>query len=180
MRKVLAAGAVALATLALCASALAAVLPTFRSDLIVPNRSVAGITLMSHRTLALQKLRSGAGNCRSMKSCTYTAANGASFSMEFIGQSIGSPRVVASITIQAGHRMSGSTEVPVLTTPLTALKTSGGIGLGSTLAVVRRAYPHATGNARIGLTIKSHDFYTKFGFLDGKVTLIEMGAITVV
>jgi hypothetical protein len=66
----------------------------------------------------------------------------------------------------------------VFTTPLAALKTAKGIGLGSTAAAVKRAYPHVTGNALDGYEIKGHGEYgTEFHFLHGRVTLIQMQAV---
>jgi hypothetical protein len=179
MRKTVAAGAGALVILALSAAgALAVTLPTFKSDLIVPNKSVAGVTLKSTYKQAIQAFRSGAKGCSTTKGCSFRASNGATFSVLFARETQKSKPFVAEITVEAGAKYVGSTETPLFDTPLTALKTAQGIGLGSTLAAVKRAYPHAVGSAVRGLEIKGHGAYeTHFNFTKGHVTLIAMQGV---
>ncbi|HEY3776353.1 MAG TPA: hypothetical protein VGL69_25385 [Solirubrobacteraceae bacterium] len=179
MKKFLIAGAAALAALALCATAAWAVtLPTFKSDLIVPNRSLAGVTLKSTYKEAIRAFSSGTRGCSTTKGCSYQAANGASFSILFAKLTETSKPIVAEISIQAGRKVSGVHDTPVFDTPLAAMKTAQGIGLGSTLGALKRAYPHLTGNAVDGFEIKGHGEYgTHFGLLGGRVTLIQMQAV---
>jgi hypothetical protein len=177
MRKLIGAGAVALVSLSLVATAFAAGLPTFKTDLIVPNQSLAGVKLKSTYPEAVRAFASGAKGCSTSK-CSYQAADGATFSVLFARLTAKSKPIVAQIAIQAGDKTSGTTETPVFTTPLAALKTAREIGLGATAAAVKRAYPHVTGNTLNGYEIKGHGEYgTSFHFLHGRVTLIQMQAV---
>jgi hypothetical protein len=181
MKKFLTVGAAALATLALCATAAwAATLPTFKSDLIVPNRSLAGVTLKSTYKQAIRAFSSGTRGCSTTKGCSYQAADGATFSILFAKLTETSKPIVAEIAIQTGSKVTGAhqTPTPLFDTPLAAMKTAQGIGLGSTLGALKRAYPHLTGNAVDGFEMKGHGEYgTHFGLLGGRVTLIQMQAV---
>ena len=74
--------------------------------------------------------------------------------------------------------MSGEHETPVFDTPLAAIKTASGIGLGSTVAALKHAYPHITGSALDGFAIKGHGAYeTRFNLLHGRVTLIQLDGV---
>jgi hypothetical protein len=181
MRKLLTTGAVALVTLALCATAaLAVTLPTFKSDLIVPNRSLAGVTLKSTYKEAVRAFRSGTRGCSTTKGCSYRASNGATFSILFAKLTETGKPIVAEISILAGDKVSGDHETPLFDTPLAALKTAQGIGLGSTVAALRHAYPHLSGSALDGFEMKGPgDYGTHFGVLDGRVTLIQMEGVHV-
>jgi hypothetical protein len=179
MRKILGIGAAAVVCVSLCATAAwAAKLPTFKSDLIVPNKSLAGVTLKSTYKKAVKAFRSGASGCSTTTGCVYRAADGATFSIQFARLTATSKPIVAQISILAGDKVTGTHEKPLFDTPLAALKTAKGIGLGSTRAALKRAYPHATGNAVEGFTIKGHGEYaTSFHLLDGRVTDIQMQAL---
>jgi hypothetical protein len=179
MRKFLMTGAAALATLALCAaSAWAATLPTFKSDLIVPNRSLAGVTLKSTYKQAARAFRNGSRGCSTTKGCSFQATNGATFSIIFARLTETSKPLVAEISIQAGDKVSGEHETPVFDTPLAAIKTGNGIGLGSTVAALKHAYPHIKGSAARGFEIKGHGAYaTRFSVLEGRVSLIQLEGI---
>jgi hypothetical protein len=179
MKKFLMTGAAALATLALCATAAwAATLPTFKSDLIVPNRSLAGVTLKSTYKQAIVAFRSGSRGCSTTKGCSFRAANGATFSIIFARLTQTSKPIVAQISLQAGDKVSGEHETPVFDTPLAAIKTANGIGLGSTVSALKHAYPHITGSARNGFEIKGHGAYaTRFNVLDGRVSLIQLEGV---
>jgi hypothetical protein len=180
MKKLIGVGVAALVSLSLVATAFAAGLPTFKSDLIVPNKSLAGVKLKSTYPEAVQAFSSGAKGCSVTKGCSYRAADGATFSILFARLTTKGKPFAAEISIQAGDKVTGTTETPVFSTPLAALKTANGIGLGSTAAAVRRAYPHATGNTLQGYGIKGPGEYgTSFNFLHGRVTLIEMHAVDV-
>jgi hypothetical protein len=175
MKKFLMTGAAALATLALCATAAWAVtLPTFKSDLIVPNRSLAGVTLKSTYKEAVRAFRTGARGCSTTKGCVFRASNGATFSIIFARLSAKSKPIAAEISIQAGESSSGK---PLFAGPLTALKTSSGIGIGSSASAVKRAYPHATGTVRQGgYVVKGTTKVqsTRFTIEDGRVSGISM------
>jgi hypothetical protein len=168
-------GVAVLVSLSLVATAFAAGLPTFRSDLIVPNQSLAGVKLKSTYSEAVKAFKSGARGCSITRGCSYRAADGATFSVLFARLTTKGTPFVAEISVQAGDKLAGTKETGVFTTPLAALKTANGIGLGSTAAEVKRAYPRATGNPVEGFTIKGHGEYgTSFHLLDGRVTLIQM------
>jgi hypothetical protein len=175
MKKLLGAGVAALVSLSLVATAFATGLPTFKSNLIVPNKSIAGVKLKSTYPEAVKAFKSGAKGCSVTKGCSFGTAAGATFSILFARLTTQGTPFVAEISVQAGEKGAGTKAMGVFTTPLAALKTANGIGLGSTAAEVRRAYPHATGNALEGFTIKGHGEYaTSFHLLDGRVTLIQM------
>jgi hypothetical protein len=177
MKKLIGVGVAALVSLSLVATAFAAGLPTFKSNLIVPNQSLAGVKLKSTYPEAVQVLKSGAKGC-SITRCSYEGADGSTFSVLFARLTAKSKPFVAQIMLQAGSKVTGTTETPVFTTPLVALKTANGIGLGSTVAAVKHAFPHATGNALDGYEIKGHGEYgTSFHFLHGRVTSIELQAV---
>jgi hypothetical protein len=175
MKKFLMASAAALASLALCATAAWAVtLPTFKSDLIVPNRSLAGVPIRSTYKEAVRAFSSGARGCSTTKGCVFRASNGATFSIIFARLSANSKPIAAEISILTGESSSGK---PLFSGPLTALKTSSGIGIGSSASAVKRAYPHATGSARKGQYVVQGSTKvqsTRFTIDDGRVSGISM------
>jgi hypothetical protein len=168
-------GAVALVTLALCATAaLAVTLPTFKSDLIVPNRSFAGVAPRSTYKEAIRAFRSGARGCSTTKGCAYRTSNGSTFSIVFAKLTEKSKPIVAEISVLTGESSSGK---PLFDGPLTALRTSSGIGIGSTASAVKRAYPHATGSVSSGGYVVAGPTKvqsTRFTIEDGRVSGILM------
>ena len=168
MKKVLVMTAVALACLGSTATALAAssALPTFKSDLIVPNRSLAGVSLFSTDTGARRAFRTGGSSCSVKRGCVYESRDGSSFSIGFaITKSRRTP-FVGEITISAADGFH---------TPLASLKTADGIGLGSTAAAVKRAYPRVVGSADSDYTLVGRGAVrTVFGLAKGRVTTISL------
>jgi hypothetical protein len=177
MRKILGIGAVALVCLSVCATAaLAVALPTFKSDLIVPNQSLAGVKLKSTYKEAVKAFSSGAKGCSTTKGCSWASAGGPSFSIVFARLTTKGKPIVAEISIRAGESSTGK---PVYSGPLLALKTSSGIGLGSSASAVKHAYPHATGGpSRGGYVVKgSGERATNFQIEDGHVAGIAMQGV---
>jgi hypothetical protein len=103
-----------------------AALPTFKNHLIVPNKSVAGIQLNESYAAARKALRNS--GCSMLHGCNFRGANGSDFNVQFASTN-GTSFFVGEISITAGFNGNG---VPVFKSPLTALKTASGIGLGST------------------------------------------------
>ena len=179
MRKFAVPGAAALACMLLMAvSARAAGLPTFKSDLIVPNHSVAGVRLHAGYGAAVSAFRSGGRQCSLKQGCSYQLANGSTFSLTFVRLTTHGSPFVGQITISAGRTVSGSRSSPDFDTPLATLKTASGIGLGSTAAAVKRAYPHIRKDSSVDFTIPGPGEYgTTFTLADGRVAYIEMQAV---
>ncbi len=175
MRKVTAVLAAAVAALALAATAMAATgsLPSFKSHLIVPNRSVGGVVLKSSAASAVRTL-GASRSCSVDNGCVFTK-NGANFSVQFARLTAHSKPIVASISMNVEMTGSGT---PVFTTPLVALKTASGIGLGSTAAAVKHAYPAAKGSPKTGYAIVGADAHqTTFTLVHGRVTTISMAGV---
>jgi hypothetical protein len=142
-----------LAVLSSCACALALValpalasagLPQASSTLIVPNKSIGGVALGAK--VAQVTNAWGATKCEFQ--CLYEAPKKglrtpATASVLLEQKSETAPAKVWLISLNAGFKPSGSESVPDFDTPLAEYKTSKGIGIGSTIAELTRAYPKA-------------------------------------
>jgi hypothetical protein len=132
--------ALGLAVLGLCAApgVAAANLPSPASKLIVPGKSIGGVSLGESYTQA-QKAWGITKNCNPMTGCTYDGGkNGtASFSTP---HRPGSPAIVSAVYIEVHFFRIGKPDWA--RTPLDKYKTAKGIHLGSTLSTVKKAYPH--------------------------------------
>jgi hypothetical protein len=125
------------AVLALPAIAQAS-LPSSKSTLIVPAKSLAGLKLNS--SLAAASAAWGKGGSCSPSGCEYGLPSNPSGTASFVlaTKTEGAPLLVVEITIGVGR--TGTK--PNFNTPLARYKTSSGIGLGSTVAALKHAYPH--------------------------------------
>lgn len=145
----------AIAALAISAVAGAA-LPKPKTTLIVPGKSVAGVSLGATAT-KVQKEWGHSKDCEFQ--CTYEGSKNGDETASHAGvlleqpASGKGPAKVWQIFIDAGAKTVGNEEQPDFNTPLAAYKTSKGIGLGSTVGEVQRAYPGAKKTASPDLTI---------------------------
>lgn len=152
-----------------------AALPTFKSDLIVPNKSLAGIRLNGSYAAAVKDFRSGA--CSKERGCNFEGANRSTFGVFFAEKTSTAPWVVGAIKISAGFKLVHGKVMPVFAAPLTALKTASGIGLGSTPREVKAAYPKVTGSAASGYVLQGRrQMDTSFEFQSGRLAQITLGA----
>jgi hypothetical protein len=165
---------VALATLLLTAGAQAATTtPKLANRLIVPNKSVGSLKLGQSRSAALaawgKGTTCGAGGCVFGKEPT-PASGRAQYSLAATIE--GASPTVATIVLEAGPFGKKLN----FKTPLASLKTSKGIGLGSTKAQLLRAYPHMTSaGANFYVIPFSPTDETIFGLLGGRVNMIAIG-----
>jgi hypothetical protein len=164
-------GAMALASLlAVPAVALAAAAsgpaPKFAAATIVPNVSLGGLTLNAPTATARRVF--AAKEC-SRGSCSYTAADAASVSVLAYQKTKHSKTLIGRIFISVPPGQSD---------PVPALKTAQGIGIGSSYAAVKKAYPNAKKVGQGALQIKGHGtFSTVFQATGGKVVSIGMESV---
>jgi hypothetical protein len=152
---VVALSATAIVALAITAVAGAA-LPKPKTTLIVPGKSLAGVPLGA-TAAKVQKEWGHSKECEFQ--CTYeggkngdeTAAH-ADVLLQQPASGKG-PAKAWQILISVGAKTVGDESKPDFNTPLTAYKTSKGIGLGSTIGEVQRAYPSAKKTTSPSVTI---------------------------
>jgi len=124
-------------------TAAGAALPKAKSTLIVPNKSVAGLALGA--TPAQLKAAWGGKTCEF--ACGFEGtkpSGGAAPFANVLLEKKGAKLKVWLIAISVGYSPgSGTTTVPDFSGPLSAWKTSKGIGLGSKVGEVEAAYPKA-------------------------------------
>jgi hypothetical protein len=163
--------------LALPAGAQAA-LPTPHSTLIVPVKSLAGLKLGA--SLASATAAWGKGGTCGESGCNYESKNDKDGSASFVvaQTSVTAPIAVVKVSIVAGLTSLASPAKKNFDTPLDRFKTANGIGIGSTAAKLKHAYPH--------LKKPSTDLYelagpgeslTLFEVEEGRVSGISMQSI---
>lgn len=135
---------ITVAALALPAFASAA-LPKTDNPLIVPGKSIGGVSLAAGPDPAKQAWGQGRGKCSPpgiAGSCSYSRANSAFGSAFFSWAPIGSGKIerVNDIAINAGRDVDGDLK---LDTKLAKFKTKKGIHLGNKGYAVAAAYPKA-------------------------------------
>jgi|CZKG01.1.fsa_nt_gi hypothetical protein len=168
----------AVAALALAPAAALAALPTAHSTLIVPNKSLAGVKLGS--SLAAASSAWGKGGTCGLASCSYTTTGDRNGTAAFLiaATTVGDPERVVSVAVEAGV-LSASTGKHNFNTPLARYKTASGIGIGSTLAQLRHAYPHLV--KEIGApfyTLKGPgEGFTGFSVSEGRVQGVKMQSV---
>jgi len=114
-------------------AAAAAALPTFASNLVQPAEAIGGLALGKDAAFAEQRW-GAADSCSEPPNaqCSYSAGpKGSAYYRVFDGQ-------VEEIAVQAALDGRGD---PIIRRPLKRLRTVKGIGIGSRLGEVRRAYP---------------------------------------
>jgi hypothetical protein len=168
MKKAVISSALGLASvLAVPAVALAAATPTFTNDVIVPNVSIGQLKLSESPAVAR---KSFPGKDCNTSGCDYGAADGAwSVSVVFVQTSKHAKPIVGQISILASKP----------DTPVDSLKTTRSIGIGSTAAQVKKAYPHTTGSpAEGGYVIAGQgEHRTNFQISNGRVIGVTMSSV---
>jgi hypothetical protein len=154
-------------------------LPQATSHAIVLNTSIAGVTLNSSYATAHKAWGKG-GVCEPDTGCSYAVkANvptDATVSF-MVGRTTPTAKAkVIQISLRAGMTKSGAY---VFDSPLAAYKTAKGIGLGSTAAELKRAYPQGrslAGGANYYIKGKG-DRQTSFTVTKGRVTGLYMQSV---
>lgn len=125
-------------TLALALPAAAqAALPKTANTLIVPAKSIGGLALGSSPT---QVTKAWGTSKQCEYQCLYEGANSGERAQALLeSKDDGVTYKTWNLTISAAN-IEGTTK-PNFKTPLTRFKTSKGIGIGSTVSELRRAYP---------------------------------------
>ncbi len=139
------AAAIALAALAALLPAPAgAALPKPKNDLIVPAKSIGGLALGAPHGGVTSAW--GANSACTEISCIYSAPTQPEEDPAFAGALLDKGAKgfkVWQLYIHVGETLQSGKSKPDFDTPLTAFKTSKGIGLGSSGTEVERAYPAA-------------------------------------
>jgi len=119
-----------------------AALPTTHSTLIVPVKSLAGVKLGA--SLASATASWGKGGTCSASGCNYESKNDKDGSAGFVvaQTSATAPIRVVKVSIEAGVTSLAYGAKKNFDTPLDRFKTAKGIGIGSTAAKLKHAYPH--------------------------------------
>jgi len=139
----------------------------FTSDSIVIQKSLGGITLGS--TLAAASKRFPAKDCSS-GGCSYTTAT---YSVNFVmaQRRVHSKPFVGQVSLNATKTSN---------TPATQLRTSKGIGIGSTARQLKKAYPQATGSRKDGYVLQGRGQHeTIFDFTGKHVSYIQLHNINI-
>lgn len=146
-------------------------LPTFKTTKVDPGKSLAGVKIGASRSVAL---KAWGKNCTTIKNkvqnqCVYRAKGD---SQERKGSGV----VFFS---GAGKVRAVSFTTPVsnpFRAPFTKLKTSKGVGIGSTRDELRSAYPDArTANQGLYVEIYTGSMMTQFTVGEGRTTSIYIG-----
>ncbi|HEY2716231.1 MAG TPA: hypothetical protein VGI73_08435 [Solirubrobacterales bacterium] len=121
-----------------------AALPKTTDTLIVPAHSIGGVSLGATPKAVI---RAWGKDDACEYQCLYEGTAGESETPSLAGvllekSASGAPKVWGAY-ISVGENTAGATSQPNFTTPLAKFKTSKGIGLGSTVAELKRAYPAA-------------------------------------
>jgi len=152
-------------------SAMAAGLPKFHSKLIVPGKSVGGVSLGEGAAKAI-KTWGGNTDCTAgptLTECMWGSdANGTTGS---ISLSFASGKVT-HIDIQLNANTHGAA---VFKGVLMSLKTKSGIGLKSDVAQLEKAYSGKVGANGLGYTLGSGAHTTTFATSAGKFVSIAIG-----
>jgi hypothetical protein len=128
-----------------------AALPRTSDTLIVPNSSVGGVSLGAKAA----QVTNAWGKTDCEYQCLYEGRAGkeetaALASVLLESKATGAPSKVWLITINVGFKAVGGKSVPNFKTPLAKFRTAKGIGLGSKVSEVMRAYPKAKRHASSG------------------------------
>jgi hypothetical protein len=129
-----------LAVLGLCAAPgiAAANLPSPKTKLIVPGKSIAGVSLGESYAQAKNAWGNTKG-CSPLTGCSYDGGkDGTAFFST--PHSPGSPDKVSAVGIEVHFSHTGKPDWA--RTPLDKYKTAKGIHLGSTVSTLKKAYPH--------------------------------------
>jgi hypothetical protein len=139
--------------------------PKLTSDQIVPNKSIGGLTL--NGSVASARKVFGAAACNT-GGCDYAGPNNTwTLSVMFATTAKKAKPKIVSITFFE----------PTPTSSAPALQTAQGIGIGSTAAAVKKAYPHLLGSPTTGLYTSTKALATAYEIEKGHVSEISMHSV---
>jgi hypothetical protein len=129
-------------------------LPKPTTTLIVPGKSIGGVALGANAK-SVHKAWGKTKEC--VEACIYEGGKNGDESPATAAALLEEPAsggafTVGRIFIEAGEKRVGNEIEPDLDTPLVEFKTSKGIGLGSSIGEVQRAYPSAKKQGSPGVT----------------------------
>jgi hypothetical protein len=184
MRRLIAVG-ITLVVVGCMPSAASAVLPTIHNTLIVPGGSIGGITVGA----SLQEVNATwGGNCVSSVECVWDGKRQGCAQIAMTNpqtqldiEHLGAGRVktiVLDYLTHVGHN-------PTYKTPLARFRTAKGIGIGSSINSLLKAYPHAKrvhypemqGPGRVYYVLGLGLRYCGFLTHNGRVAWIALGVL---
>jgi hypothetical protein len=142
--------------------------PKFTSSYIVPNKSLGGLELGGPASNAIKIF--GSRDCSIKTGCSYTAPDQSwSLNVLLAAKTASSKPFIADITLTVAKPSSPS---------IPDLKTSSGIGFGSSPAALKKAYPTLLGSAQSTFYTNINKLpYTDYHFTNGHLTAISMLAV---
>jgi hypothetical protein len=146
-------------------------LPHPSSNAIVLGKSIGGATI-GHSFASAKSSWGSGGVCtgaRAFSQCSYLASKTKSLGQGSFSAENGK---IVSVNVSAGQTSTGKLIIPASLKPL---KTSKGIGLGSTVSQIKSKYPHAGHNQQFNYYILGPGKHaTTFSLLKGKVSSINV------
>jgi hypothetical protein len=168
-------------TLALALPAAAqAGLPKTGNTLIVPAKSLGGVTLGAS-SKSVVKAWGKTSEC--VYQCTYEGKNSGEIGSALLeSKTTTSTPKVWNVFIAVSQTLVGKTEKPNFSTPLTRFKTSKGIGLSSKLSELKAAYHGLKKTTSLAGGISAYELkgpkesFTSFTLNHGRITEIQVAS----
>ncbi len=141
--------------------------PHFTSSYIVPTKSLGGLKLGAPASTATEVFP--AKDCTATSGCSYTAPDQSwSISVLYAARTKTSKPFIGDISFTVDKL--GSASVP-------DLKTAGGIGIGSSPAALKHAYPKLLGSVAQTFYTSKKVPLTVYDFTNGRLTSISMRSV---